>query len=136
MNAIVLLYSDATAFHGLIKDAHSAFDQGLFDDKFNNISWIKPELKPEMIYREIVHIGSSVASKNITQMMHPIMDLRTNTNKILILSKYQALMRHDKKSHGSTKEGQQTKKQEFLLIMELTYKKKENKHSHDLGIFT
>jgi len=146
LNAKFSACSDATQFQGLIEDAHSAFNQDSFDDQFDNIAETAPDLKPELMYKEMGHIGSSIESKNIgnalqrcmysSKMKYHALASVPDTNKVLIMSKCQALIARDKKTHGSADVGQQPKKQDYLLIMEVLYKPThENEHSHDLGIF-
>jgi len=133
LNAKSSTCADAIAFHGLIEDTHRAFNQALLDDKYDNIARIAPELKSELICKEMGHIGSSIASKNIGKALQPCMygvDISyhglafvPNSNKGLILSKCQASMTRDKKTCSRAEEGEMPKKQEYLLLMELQYKK-------------
>ena len=60
LNAKLSTCADAVTFHGLIKDMHRVVNQGVLDDKFDNISHIALELKPELVYnyKEMGHIGS------------------------------------------------------------------------------
>jgi len=55
LNANVSVFTDTSQFKGLIEDAHSAFNQGLFDDQFDNIANTAPEIRPELIYKEMGH---------------------------------------------------------------------------------
>ena len=50
--------ADATDDHALVNLAHSFLNQGLFDDKYNNISWCAPELPESLIYKTFAHIGN------------------------------------------------------------------------------
>jgi len=92
----------------------------LFNNKYDNISRITPELKPELIYKEMGHIGSSIASKNIGNALQRCMygvdrlyrglAFVPNSNKVLILSKCQASMTRDKKTRSRDEEGEMPKK--------------------------
>ena len=49
----------------LIADVVSLLKNEQFDDSYENISCITPELKPEFIYQCFGHIGMSIEEKNI-----------------------------------------------------------------------
>ena len=49
----------------LVQDTHRYYSEGLFDDKYDNISRVAPELKEGVIYKQYANIGSSITQKNI-----------------------------------------------------------------------
>ncbi|KAL7537995.1 hypothetical protein ACHAWF_012226, partial [Thalassiosira exigua] len=57
--------TDAPSISSLVADAYELFEANLFDDKYDNISRIAPELKEGLIYKSFGHIGSSITEKNI-----------------------------------------------------------------------
>jgi len=137
---------DANDDQQLIEKAHSCFNQGLFDGKFDNISRIAPELKQDLIYREFGHVGSSIKQKGVGNALQRCfyddgtsyhgLAFVPDSDKILIMSKCHASMARDEKTRKKTADGEMPKKKEYLLIMELQYKKTDMiENGHDLGIF-
>ena len=60
-----------------------------------------------------------------------------DSNKVLILSKACASTKTDEKTRNHTSLGEGPKKQEYLVILELTFMKSDNmKGKHNLGLFT
>ena len=132
----------------LVKDVHHCYSQGLFDDRYDNISRTAPELKESLIYRNCGVIGSGITQKSIGDALRRCWYGSTGTtyhgiailpelNKVFLLSKAQASMKRDEKTRKKTPDGEPPKKEEYLVIMELLYKPSDDiKDSHDLGIFT
>ena len=54
-----------TAIASLINETYQLFMEGAFDDKYDNIARVAPELKEGFIYQEFGHIGQSLEQKNI-----------------------------------------------------------------------
>ena len=50
---------------GLFCDTLHHFRNGLFDDSYDNISHVAPDLKPAFIYKTFSHIGMDIKEKNI-----------------------------------------------------------------------
>ena len=103
-------------------------------------------MKEIFIYRKVAHIGQSTEEKNIDDAAKRCwFDKETsyhgiafvpNSDKVLILTKFHASMARDEKTRKKTEEGKTSKKNEYLLIMELRYKKSNQiEDGHDLGIF-
>jgi hypothetical protein len=132
---------------GLIRDAHQLYQQGLFDDSYDNIARVAPELRDTFIIREAAHIGSSIKSKNIgdalarcwydkTTTYHAVAFV-PNAKKVIILSKCHASMATDDKARKNADKGEMAAKKEYLLMMELYYNEtSEEQDGHALGIFT
>lgn len=89
---------------GLIVDAHPLFLGDVFDDKYDNIARVAPELKENFTYREFAHIGSSIYAKNIGNTLqrcmyectyHGVVFL-SSSDTVIILSKAHASMTRDK----------------------------------------
>ena len=138
--------TDAPSISSLVADAYELFEANLFDDKYDNISRIAPELKEGLIYKSFGHIGSIITEKNIGDALrrcwykkeatyHAIAFV-PNANHVCILSKAIASMARDEKTRNKTDDGEAPKKQEYLLIMELEYAPTdEHSHGHALGVF-
>jgi hypothetical protein len=138
--------ADAPIIKSLLKDTLSYYQQGLFDDKYDNIARIAPELPEGFIYTTFGHIGSSKEQKNTgnalqrcfyaKEMTYHALAFAPEENKCIILSKNIASMKSDAKTRGQADDGG-TKKKEYLVILELEYKPTNNQHdAHNLGIFT
>ena len=139
--------SDGTDIHSLIRDSHLYYEQGLFDDKYDNISRVAPETKESFIYLTYAHIGSSVKEKNIGDSLrrcwyenetayHGIA-LLPDEHKVIIMSKAHASMARDEKTRKETEEGEPPKKMQYLVLMELHYRPtNKTEDGHNLGIFT
>lgn len=139
--------SGTSLVHDLIREAHELYNQGLFDDQYDNIARVAPELKPGFIYTQFGHIGASKEEKNIgdalrrcfydNETTYHALAFVPGTNRVIILSKCHASMARDEKTRNSTDEGEPPKKKEYLLIMELFYDKTiDIEVGHNLGIFT
>ena len=138
--------ADATDDHALVNLAHSFLNQGLFDDKYDNISRCAPELPESLIYKTFAHIGSSIKQKNIGNALqrcwydndtlyHGIAFV-PDSDKVVIMSKCHASMARDEKTRKQTDEGEMPKKKEYLLLMEMRYAKTNMiENGHDLGYF-
>ena len=63
LNAKCSTCANTTEFQSLIEDAHSAFNQGLFNNQHDNISKAASELKAELIYKEMTHVRFSIEFK-------------------------------------------------------------------------
>ena len=137
---------DDTGVGGIIHDTHRYYIDGLFDDNYDNISRVAPELKESVIYKEFGHIGSSLHEKNIgdalkrcwydNETSYHGLAFVPNSNQVIILSKAHASMARDEKTRNMTDDGEAPKKQQYLVIMELTYKQSnEIEDGHSLGIF-
>ena len=57
-------FNDTPAIKSLIQDTHRLYQAGEFEDQYNNIARVAPELKEGLIYREFGHIGASKEEKN------------------------------------------------------------------------
>ena len=131
----------------LIKETLSYFDKGLFDDKYDNIARVAPEMKEGFLYGEFGHIGSSIHEKNIADALrrcwydnstsyHGICFVPDSDDRVIILTKARASMRRDEKTRNLTEEGEAPMKAEYLLIMELRYHKTDEiADGHGLGVF-
>ena len=133
--------------YNLIRDTYNYYEQGLFDDTYDNIARIAPELKEGLIYRLFGSIGSNIDCKNIGDAFrrclynndgtsyHGIAFV-PNTNKVIILSKAHASMARDEKTRSKTPEYQPPEKQQYLVILEMIYSKTNDiEHKHSLGVF-
>ena len=49
----------------LVSETLSCYRSGLFDDNYDKISRVAPQMEEGFIYRIFGHIGSSVSEKNI-----------------------------------------------------------------------
>ena len=67
LNQRLLSCSNASDDHALVNQVHSLLNQGLFDDKYDNISWCAPELPESLIYKTFPHIGLSIKQKKYWQ---------------------------------------------------------------------
>lgn len=132
---------------GLIRETFEHYHNGLFEDRYDNIARVAPELKEDFIYRQFGHIGASICEKNIgdalkrcfydNETSYHAIAFVPNTNKVIILSKAHASMARDEKTRSKTDDGQPPKKNEYLLMMELFYKKSDEiELGHSLGVFT
>ena len=134
----------------LIVETHQLFRDGMFEDKYDNISKVAPELEPALIYTTCGNIGQDIEEKNIGDalarcfyQMNPsyhaiaLMPGEDSTSgRAIILSKALASMRTDEKTRNATDDGEPPKKQEYLVMIELFYQETEAmEHNHDLGIF-
>ena len=133
--------------YNLVKETCDLFDNGFFDDKYDNIALTAPELPEGLIYKSHAHIGCSIDSKNIgdafkrclynneTASYHG-MAFVPDSNRVIILSKAHASMARDEKTRHQTPDYEQPKKQQYLVILELHYKEtNEIEHKHSLGVF-
>ena len=123
------------------------FLQGEFDESYDIISRVAPELKASFIYRAFGHIGQNIEGENIGNALNRCFygqEKRYHTvafvpgsNRVIIICKAPASTRRDEKTRSQTKVGEASKKQEYLLMMELEYEKSNQiKNAHNLGIFT
>ena len=137
---------DDAGIRSLVQDVHGYYQQGLFDDKYDNIARVAPELKEGFIYNTFSHIGSSIREKNIGDALKRCfyenktsyhgMALLPDLGKAFILSKAQASMARDEKTRNDTDEGEPPEKQQYLVIMELIYKPSDEiEDIHSLGVF-
>ncbi|KAL7523543.1 hypothetical protein ACHAXR_001119, partial [Thalassiosira sp. AJA248-18] len=121
--------------------------EGAFDDKYDNIARVAPELKEGFIYKEFGYIGQSLEQKNIgdalkrtfyeNECLYHGIAFVPDSDKVIILTKAHASMARDEKTRKETDDGEPPKKKEYLLIMELNYMKTdEMEHRHGLGVFT
>ena len=133
--------------YNLIEETCKLYDNGHFDDKYDNIADTAPELPEGLIYKEYAHIGSSVDSKSIgdalkrclysNDALYHALAFVPGTNRVIILSKAQASMKLDETTRKKTAEYEPPKKQQYLVILELTYRETNDvQHKHALGIFT
>ena len=53
---------------GLIQEICLLYHNGMFDDNYDNIAHVAPELQIDFIYKEFAHIGQSTTEKNIGGM--------------------------------------------------------------------
>ena len=116
---------------GLLCDTLHHFRNGLFDDNYDNISRVAPELKPAFIHKSFSHIGMDINEKNIgdalkqclytTDITYFGVALVPNSKKAIILTKCKASMKKDEKTRGRGDDNQ-PKKQAYLLFIELIYK--------------
>ena len=131
----------------LIKDTYNLFMHGEFDDKYDNIARVSPELKEGFIYKEYGHIGQRVEAKNTgdalrrtfyeNECLYHGIAFAPGGDKVIILTKSHASMVRDEKTRNKTDDGEPPEKQQYLLIMELHYiKTNDMEHQHSLGIFT
>lgn len=138
-------FQDDRDIQGLIKDTCFLYDNGHFDDNYDNIARVAPELKQEFLYKEFCHIGQSTTSKVIgdalrrcwyeTETLYHAIAFVPDTDRVIILSKAHASMKLDEKTRCKDKE-QATKKREYLVMMELHYDKtSEYEAGHKLGVF-
>ena len=136
----------ASGHRSLVHDVHGYYQEGLFDNKYDNIARVAPELKEGFIYNTFSHIGSSIREKNISDALKRCfyenktsyhgMALLPHLGKAFILSKAQASMKKDEKTRNDTNEGEMPEKQQYLVIMELIYKPSDEiEDGHSLGIF-
>ena len=139
--------TDAPAIRDLVADAHRLLELNLFDEKYDNISRVAPELKEGLIYKTFGHIGSSITEKNIGDALtrcwykkeatYHALAFVPDAHRVMIVSKAIASMKRDEKTRNKTDEGEAPKKQEYLLIMELEYvPTDQHSHGHALGVFT
>ena len=139
--------SEDVQIKGLIQHTQQLYNQGLFDESYDNIARVAPELKDTFIIRESAHIGSSIKSKNIGDALarcwydktttYHAMAFVPNAKKVIILSKCHASMATDDKARKNAEKGEMTPKKEYLLMMELHYKEtSEEQDGHALEIFT
>ena len=56
--------TDMPNIKSLIKDTHRLYQAGEFEDQYDNIARIAPQLKESLIYRAFSHIGASKEEKN------------------------------------------------------------------------
>lgn len=135
------------SIYNLIKDAYNAYEDGLFEDRYDNIAVNAPELPESLIYSSAAHIGCSTNAKNIgdafkrclynneTASYHGIAFI-LNTNKVLILSKAHASMATDEKTRNKTEKYVAPKKKQYLVIIEMIYTPTNIiEHNHSLGVF-
>ena len=57
--------TDASDARALVAETHRLLSQGEFEESYDNISRVAPELKASFIYRAFGHIGQSIEDKNI-----------------------------------------------------------------------
>lgn len=138
----------------LIAVTWKLFQQGLFDDQYDNIARTAPELKKNVIYKTFSHIGSDEGQKNIGEALTrclyakeatfhamafvPGEDDGNGKRKCIILSKNIASMnmKTDDKTRGEADDGG-CKRKEYMVILELEYEVTTHlEDTHDLGIFT
>jgi len=107
--------SDASDDHVLVDQAHSLLNEGLFDDKYDNISRFAPELPESLIYKAFSYVGSSIKQKNIGNALqccwydndtsyHGLAFI-PDSDKVMIMSKCHA-SRADGKNTQSNGRGQ------------------------------
>ncbi|KAL7534640.1 hypothetical protein ACHAXR_006012, partial [Thalassiosira sp. AJA248-18] len=127
--------------------SRKAVNQGYFDDNYDNISRVAPELKEDFIYRSFAHIASDIRQKSIGDALqrcwyqkeetYHAIAFDPNSKRVIFLSKAQASMCTDEKTRNQTAEGEAPKKKEYLVILELEYTPTdEHENGHNLGIFT
>ena len=130
----------------LVGEAHHLFKEGMFDHQFDNIARVAPELKESLIYRESGHVGQSKTQKSIGDAFKRCLEQSKasyhgiafvpDTNRVIILSKAHASMKTDGKTRDQTEEGERPEKEEYLVLLDLTYDPTEMmEHGHDLGVF-
>ena len=146
LNQSFLRQGSTNEHANLVADAHRLFVGGFVDDKYDNIARIAPELPEGLIYKEFGNIGQNVKEKNIGDALrrcfyqnetsyHGIAFVPDH-NRVITYSKAMASMSRDEKTRNMTKEGEASKKKEYLLLMEMEYKKTNEMHdAHDLGVF-
>ena len=133
--------------YNLIRDTYQLYEQGLFDDTYDNIARVAPELKEGLIYKTFGNIGSNIKCKNIgdafrrclynedSTSYHGIAFV-PNTNRVIILSKAHASMARDEKTRKNTPDYEPPEKQQYLVILEMTYDETNDiEHKHSLGVF-
>ena len=59
------MMTDASDARALVAETHRLLSQGEFEESYDNISRVAPELKASFIYRAVGHIGQSIEEKNI-----------------------------------------------------------------------
>ena len=116
--------TDAAVLRGLVEDTFKLFKQGKFDDNYDNISRVAPELKKRLIFREVGHIGSSIEEKNIGDALlrciyskekcYHALAFVPNSNRAMILCKAQASMIWDKKTRNNTDKDGHLKKNKSI----------------------
>ena len=92
------------------------FSQGEFDESYDNISRVAPELKASFIYRAFGHIDQSIEEKNIGDVLnrcfygqekcYHALAFVPGSNRVIVLCKAQASMRRDEETRSPTEDGE------------------------------
>jgi hypothetical protein len=133
--------------YNLIRETYQLYEQGLFDDQYDNIARVAPELKEGLIYKSFGNIGSNVNCKNIGDAFRRCLYNEDSTsyhgiafvpdsNRVIILSKAHASMARDEKTRTKTGEYEPPEKQQYCVILEMIYNETNDiEHKHSLGVF-
>lgn len=144
-----LARSHAHTNSGLVEffsEVESLHTNGRFIDDFDTIAAESPEIDPNTICEEFIHIGHEKRSKSIRNALKRVVEMndllyhavawREDRRSFFILSKQQASQRHDQKTRTMTGAGERPLRQEYLVMMEMQVQPTDKeKDGHTLGVF-